>query len=132
MLVNKNDLGFGRRSWRYAMVVQDGIIEKMFIEPHVEGDPYGVSDADTLLHYLNPHAVTPHSVAVFAKPGCPYCARAKALLDAQGYDYEEIVVQRDASPHTLHAVTGARTTPYVYIDGTYIGGVEALEAYLTA
>ena len=39
MLVPKNDLGFGDRSWRYSMLVKDGVIEKMFIEPDVPGDP---------------------------------------------------------------------------------------------
>jgi len=52
MLVDKRDLGFGQRSWRYSMLVRDGVIEKMFIEPEVPGDPYEVSDADTMLRYL--------------------------------------------------------------------------------
>jgi peroxiredoxin len=52
MLVDKSDLGFGKRSWRYSMLVRDGVIEKMFIEPDIEGDPYQVSDADTMLRYL--------------------------------------------------------------------------------
>jgi peroxiredoxin len=53
MLVDKDDLGFGMRSWRYAMVVNDGIIEKMFIEDFNEpGDPFNVSDAFTVLDYL--------------------------------------------------------------------------------
>ncbi len=39
MLVPKNDLGFGDRSWRYSMLVKDGVVEKMFIEPNVPGDP---------------------------------------------------------------------------------------------
>jgi len=45
MLVDKENLGFGKRSWRYSMLVNDGVIEKMFIEPEVEGDPFEVSDA---------------------------------------------------------------------------------------
>ncbi len=52
LLVDKADLGFGKRSWRYSMVVRDGVIEKMFIEPEKPGDPFEVSDADTLLAYL--------------------------------------------------------------------------------
>lgn len=56
MLVDKRNLGFGQRSWRYSMVVQDGNIEKMFIEPGYEDDcaldPFEVSDADTMLKYL--------------------------------------------------------------------------------
>ena len=59
MLVDKSDLGFGKRSWRYSMLVKDGVIEKMFIEPEREGDPLEVSDADTMLRYINPTAVAP-------------------------------------------------------------------------
>lgn len=56
MLVDKDNLGFGMRSWRYAAVVNDGVIEAWFEEPglcdnHVE-DPYGVSAPETLLQYL--------------------------------------------------------------------------------
>ncbi|AOX03520.1 MULTISPECIES: peroxiredoxin [Moorena] len=56
MLVEKDNLGFGMRSWRYSMVVDDGKIEKMFVEPGYEDncptDPFEVSDADTMLNYL--------------------------------------------------------------------------------
>ena len=56
MLVDKQNLGFGMRSWRYAMVVEDGEIEKMFIEDGFEDnhaeDPFEVSDADSVLAYL--------------------------------------------------------------------------------
>jgi peroxiredoxin len=56
MLVEKDNLGFGLRSWRYSMVVDDGKIEKMFIEPefgdNCPSDPFEVSDADTMLNYL--------------------------------------------------------------------------------
>jgi peroxiredoxin len=56
MLVDKSDLNFGKRSWRYSMLVRDGIVEKMFVEPEEPGDPFKVSDADTLLHYVNGEA----------------------------------------------------------------------------
>ncbi len=56
MLVDKSNLGFGMRSWRYAMVVNDGEIEKMFVEEgymdNCPDDPFEVSDADTVLDYL--------------------------------------------------------------------------------
>lgn len=56
MSVNKANLGFGFRSWRYAMVVNDGEIEQMFEEPGKMGlcpvDPYEVSDPETVLNYL--------------------------------------------------------------------------------
>ena len=73
MLVGKEDLGFGRRSWRYSMLVKDGVIEKMFIEPNVPGDPYEVSDADTMIDWLAPNAVKPHSVVIFTREFCPFC-----------------------------------------------------------
>ena len=38
MLVDKSDLNFGARSWRYSMLVRDGVIEKQFIEPEKEGE----------------------------------------------------------------------------------------------
>ena len=56
MLVKKNNLGFGERSWRYSMYVVDGVIEKLFVEPGFTDDcptdPFEVSDAQTMLNYL--------------------------------------------------------------------------------
>ena len=56
MLVDKENLGFGARSWRYSMVVNDGTIEQLLVEPGFEdnskSDPFEVSDADTLLAWL--------------------------------------------------------------------------------
>lgn len=56
MLVKKENLGFGDRSWRYSMHVVDGVIEKTFVEAgfsdNCETDPFEVSDADTMLNYL--------------------------------------------------------------------------------
>ena len=50
MLVDKNELGFGRRSWRYSMLVYDSVIHKMFVEDFsTPGDPFEVSDASTML-----------------------------------------------------------------------------------
>ncbi|MCG9007831.1 glutathione peroxidase, partial [Laribacter hongkongensis] len=87
MLVDKADLGFGKRSWRYSMLVKDGVVQKMFIEPQEPGDPFKVSDADTMLAYINPNAKKPDQVVVFSKDGCPFCAKAKELLSGKGYDY---------------------------------------------
>src|SRR4029078_12731236 len=77
MLVDKSDLNFGRRSWRYSMLVRDKKIEKMFIEPQKEGDPFEVADADTMLGYLDPGAKKPDQVAILSREGCVFCARAK-------------------------------------------------------
>jgi len=55
-LVDKTNIGFGMRSWRYSMIANDGIVEKMWVEPGVgdnaQGDPFDVSDAYTMLDYL--------------------------------------------------------------------------------
>lgn len=129
MLVDKNDLGFGKRSWRYSMLVRDKVIEKMFIEPEVEGDPFEVSDAETMLRHINPSAAKPQLVSLFTKVGCPFCARAKAALKERGIDYEEIVLGKDVTNRSLRAVTGAQTVPQVFIDGKLIGGSDALDQY---
>lgn len=56
MLVKKDNLGFGLRSWRYSMYVVDGKIKKMFVEPGLRDnskpDPFTISDADTMIKYL--------------------------------------------------------------------------------
>ena len=132
MLVDKNDLGFGKRSWRYSMLVKDGVIEKMFIEPNVPGDPFEVSDAETMLKYINPEAAKPKVVSLFTKVGCPFCARAKSMLKEHDIDYEEIVLGKGITNRSLQAVAGATTVPQVFMDGRLIGGSEALADYLTA
>jgi glutaredoxin-like protein len=130
MLVSKEDLGFGERSWRYAMLVRDGVIEKMFIEPDEPGDPFEVSDADTMLAYIAPHASKPLDVTIFTREGCPYCVRAKGMLRDAGVQYDELVLNRDYSEVTLRAVAGASMVPQVFINGAHVGGSDRLEEYL--
>ena len=57
MLVNKDHLGFGMRSWRYSMLVNDGEIVKQFVEEGQnnsgdDDDPFEVSDAKTMLEFI--------------------------------------------------------------------------------
>lgn len=56
MHVSKDNLGFGERSWRYACIVNNGKIEKWFIEPGIEddaaGDPYGETSPENVLAWL--------------------------------------------------------------------------------
>lgn len=131
MLVDKREVGFGQRSWRYSMLVDDGVIQSIFVEPEEPGDPFRVSDADTMLRQIAPDAAVPQAVSIFTKLGCPYCAQAKALLAKNGYRFEEIVLGRDGVGYTtLRAVTGKTTTPQVYIDGQQLAGVDALRQFL--
>ncbi|NOE26129.1 peroxiredoxin [Ruegeria sp. HKCCD6157] len=60
MLVDKDNLGFGMRSWRYAAIVNDGVVEAWFEEPglmdNCPEDPYGVSSPDNLMKHLKASA----------------------------------------------------------------------------
>jgi peroxiredoxin len=55
MLVTKDNLGFGERSWRYSMFVDNGEIKKTFVEPgkrdNADDDPFEVSDVNTMIQY---------------------------------------------------------------------------------
>lgn len=61
MLCDKSNLGFGMRSWRYAMVVNNGVIEKLFVEPGMcdlaEDDPYGETSPENVIEYLARKAI---------------------------------------------------------------------------
>ncbi|MBK1723391.1 glutathione peroxidase [Thiocystis violacea] len=130
MLVDKDALGFGKRSWRYSMLVRDGVVEKMFIEPDVEGDPYEVSDADTMLGYIAPEAPKPMDVAVFSRDGCPFCVKAKEALRNAGIHFEELVLNKDYTEQGLRAVSNAASVPQVFVNGKHIGGSDAVLAWL--
>ena len=56
MLVEKDDKGFGYRSWRYAAIIEDGVVEKLLVEPgkndNVEDDPYAISSPENVMKYL--------------------------------------------------------------------------------
>ncbi|WP_299642030.1 peroxiredoxin [uncultured Ruegeria sp.] len=60
MLVDKDNLGFGMRSWRYAAIVNDGVVEAWFEEPglmdNCPEDPYGVSSPENLMKHLRASA----------------------------------------------------------------------------
>ena len=129
MLVDKSDLGFGKRSWRYSMLVRDGVVEKMFVEPQKPGDPFEVSDADTMLAYIAPKAKKPDQVAILTREGCGYCAKAKQLLQELGYAYAEVSLGNANRSRIVGAITGAGTVPQVFVNGERIGGLEELERW---
>ena len=130
MLVDKTAIGFGKRSWRYSMLVKDGVVQKMFVEPEKEGDPFEVSDAETMLKYINPKEEKETQVTIFTRPGCPHCARAKTLLKEKGLHYEEIPLTPSVTVQSLKAITGRATVPQVFINGKHIGGADDLEKHL--
>ena len=68
-------------------------------------------------------------VAVYTTKSCPFCVRAKRLLEARGIVYEEIDVGDDPTLRAdLIQRTGRRTVPQIFIDGEPIGGFEELAA----
>jgi glutaredoxin-like protein len=129
LLVDKSSLGFGKRSWRYSMLVKDGVIQKQFIEPEKEGDPFEVSDADTMLRYINANAKLPDQVAILTREGCGFCAKAKALLKDLGYEYAEVPLPHTIRTKVVGAIAGAKTVPQVFINGKLVGGLEELERW---
>jgi glutaredoxin-like protein len=132
LLVDKSDIGFGKRSWRYSMLVKDGIIDKMFLEPEEAGDPYGSSDADTLLAYIAPEVTAPASVSILTRDGCPYCEAAKKMLKEAGYSYEELSLNKDYTDRSLRAISGNDSVPQIFINGDAIGGSSDLAKWLKA
>jgi len=109
LLVDKEDLGFGKRSWRYSMLVRDGIVEKMFVESQVPGDPFEVSDADTMFAYIAPGKPKPLDVVIFSRPGCAHCGRAKEMLRDAGIPFDALELNQHYLDRALRAVSAATT-----------------------
>ncbi|MCZ6892460.1 MAG: glutaredoxin domain-containing protein [Gammaproteobacteria bacterium] len=113
-----------------SMLVRDGVVEKMFVEPELEGDPYEVSDADTMLGYIAPAAHKPAEATIFSRKGCAHCVRAKQTLDHAEIAYEELVLDRDFTDRSLRSVTGRTTFPQVFINGKLVGRADELETWI--
>ena len=128
MLIDHAGKGLGMRSKRYAFIARDGVIERAFVEPEEGGDPYTVSDADSVLAAFAPDAEVPPDVVLFTRAGCKFCIRAKHLLGERGIPYEDV----SASLRVLRGVSGRQSTPQVFIDGRYVGGCDDLERWLAA
>ena len=69
-------------------------------------------------------------VEIYSTLFCPYCARAKSLLDKKGVDYADIDVLEDTAKRDemVERSGGRRTVPQIFIDGEYIGGSDELYA----
>jgi glutaredoxin 3 len=69
------------------------------------------------------------SVKVYTKTLCPYCVRAKALLDRKGIAYEEIDAEHDDALRTwLVEATGQRTVPQIFVGDRSLGGFSDIDA----
>jgi glutathione-dependent peroxiredoxin len=132
MSVDNRDAFLGTRSWRYSMLVDDGKIEKMFIERDVPGDPFEVSDAETMLKYLRPDHQSLGPVLMLARHGCQYCAKAKSMLEERGIAFDAVYLGEDLTMQGVKAASGTAKVPQVFIAGKLIGGADKLAAFLNA
>ena len=130
MLVDMSEDNFGKRSWRYSMLVKDGVIDKMFIEPDKPGDPFEVSDADTLLKYVNKDAKAPDQVALLTREGCEFCAKAKQQLNDAGVEFAEVPLPHTIRTRALGAIAKARTVPQLFVNGQLVGGSDEVEKWV--
>ncbi|MGV3729653.1 MAG: glutaredoxin 3 [Sphingopyxis sp.] len=69
-------------------------------------------------------------IEVYTKAFCPYCTRAKSLLDRKGADFSEIDVTMDRAGFDAMVARagGRRTVPQVFIDDRHVGGSDDLAA----
>ena len=67
-------------------------------------------------------------VEIYTKFGCPYCARAKRLLEEKGVDYEEYELNSTPGKREemLSRAPGRTTVPQIFIDGRHVGGSDDL------
>lgn len=67
---------------------------------------------------------------IWTKENCPYCVRAKALLEQQGVEYTEFKIGKDATREQLLEIApSARTVPQIWLEGSYVGGYTELAAF---
>lgn len=137
MLVDKSAIGFGKRSWRYSALIEDLTVVAVFSEPQVEGDPFEVSDAETMLRHLNPAIEIPQPFTLLVRKGCPHCAEAVRTLDERQMPYYTIPVTSGGSisdgsipMSSLESMTGGSTVPQIFHKGKLVGGCDDLKAYL--
>lgn len=145
MDVDDSHLYFGTRSWRYSMLVEDGIIKKMFIEPEKPGDPFEVSDAKTMFDYLQEnykeetkanHVVEPKKLLIIAGKTCSVCHELFNEMWRYEHlgldDYEIVYVGEEISQLALAAIAQPPTTPQIFVDGLHIGGYDQFNVYVDA
>ena len=102
----------------------------MFIEPDEPGDPFEVSDADTMLAWLDPKAREPEQVALLSREGCVFCAQARKKLDAAGIDHVDVPLPHTLRSTALGAIAAAQTVPQLFANGERIGGSAEIERWL--
>lgn len=68
-------------------------------------------------------------VVIYATRYCPYCMRARSLLDEKGVDYDEVRVDADwEKRREMEVKSRRRTVPQIFVDGRHVGGYDELRA----
>ena len=68
-------------------------------------------------------------IQIYSKKNCPFCVRAKALLDRKGFPYEEIDAEgQDELRFWLAETSGQKTVPQIFVDGRPLGGFSDIDA----
>ena len=104
MLVDKSDLGFGKRSWRYPCWSRTAWCRRCSSSRKGRRS-FEVSDADTMLAYFAPKAARSPTRWSCSPPGCPFCVEAKALLQDKGFDPIEIPLENKVRGRVIGAVS---------------------------
>jgi glutaredoxin 3 len=67
---------------------------------------------------------------IWTKPNCPYCVRAKALMEQKGVQYDEHIVGETVTrEQLLEKAPNAKTVPQIWLDSSYVGGYTELAAF---
>lgn len=67
-------------------------------------------------------------VTIYTRPGCPYCASAKELLESKGVAYEEIDASGDKRTEMVERAHGRNTFPQIFIGDVHVGGCDDIHA----
>ena len=128
MLVDKSDLGFGKRSWRYPCWSRTAWCRRCSSSRKRKAIPLKCRTPTPCWRTSRPRPRSPTRWSC-SPPGCPFCVEAKALLQDKGFDPIEIPLENKVRGRVIGAVSGKGTAPQVFINGSLIGGLDDLKAH---
>jgi glutathione-dependent peroxiredoxin len=96
----------------------------------IGGNPFKVSDAETMLEYLQPGRERLGPVLMSARHGCPYCQRAKTLLAERGIQFDVVHLGDELTMQGVQAASGGATVPQIFVGGRLVGGSDQLADFL--
>ena len=110
----------GRLDWKIA----DEVVKRTCMKVLTDGLPKPRRDQ------LSPYRSTDESLAILTREGCPFCAKARRMLDEAGYEYAEVPLPHTVRSKVLGAIAKAGTVPQVFVNGELIGDSDRLERWL--